>query len=534
VSKRPSHLRIHNENTQDDPRSTARVHDEISDCLAAFTAATGWAIKRSVSVCESRLKTRPPGSESIEWQLVEANPIDGLMDADDLLSLPLVGLREAEGLIGSIQKLVQRLEQSEKVIRRQEAELATSVGVSWKADDQEEMADRLESILSTSAAAIGCVAAAVYLLDETTSHLHLRSAWGLPSNRFMDPPRVLRGSLTDLEALLGNAVMLEDIAVVPEWHSPEPFGAAICVPIGTPTMPHGTLWFWSELPRNFSPGQSEIANLAAGRVMSELERALLGNEVQQSRSMTKDLESAGMMQSNRLPDAQPLHQDYEVDGWTFQDGALGGAFHDWSVTAKEMMVFGLGQALRTGPEGALVACSAQSIIRSQWQWNAPMTSLVQHLNSSLWGFEGDWRISTSLIQINPESGVGTLVSAGKNQAFVVSHRGFRMIGKQGPYLADQPDPHYEGQRFVLQPGEILLAFTGSVVELPKGLDSKYRTNAALNQDGILQAARGMLDESAADIAAHLARMLPAMVRQDRSGRDRSLIVIRNVRKAIVG
>lgn len=529
-----SHLRLHTESVES-PNVDIPLADDVTACLEAFATATGWNIRPK---SQRNAVPRPKGTPRLGaifshgWELHEATPLDDITSVEELLSTPMVRLSQAEELMHSIQRLVERLDKAEQAIRRQEAELAVGIGMTWQGSHEDElMADRLETALASAGSAIGTTAAALYLLDEQTSELKMRSCWGLPVSRLAEPARPLRGSLADLEALLGNAVMLEDIAISPEWKSPEVFGAAICVPIGSPTMPHGTLWFWSEEPRTFSPSEIEVANLAAARMMSELERVVIGNEVQTTKILQKQLDEAGLAQAGRLPDSQPLHHHFQIDGWTFQDGTLGGGFHDWDMNPKGNMVFALGQANLTGPAGAMVAASAQAIVRSHWPSNAGPNQLMRSLNDVLFGsLESDWRASACLLHINPETFHGSLCNAGTTQAFIVSHRGFRPIGAAGPYLAKQPDPTYSLHRFVLQPGEVLLAFSGSVIDVLKGKVGSKSAQKALSQDQLLQAAYRMLDDDATDIAGQLARMLPTVVSKDHSGVDRSLLVIRNVCK----
>ncbi len=445
--------------------------------------------------------------------------------------MPMTGLLEAEELLACIHRLADRLEESERTIRRQEAELATHVGVSVRQDEESEMVDRLESVLASSSQAINACAAAIYLLDDSTSSLKMRSSWGLPIRNLGAPARPLRGALADLEALLGNAVMLEDISLIPEWNSPEEYGAAICVPIGSPTMPHGTLWFWSEEPRSYSVAQVEVANLAAGRIMSELERGVLAGDIQGYRNLQRQLDSAGLSQASRLPDSQPLHKSFELDGWSFQNGSLGGSFHDWDISPKEHILFGIGHANQTGPEGALVAVACQSLLKSKWLQSPNLSQTIREINDTLWGsFDADWTASLALFQVNPKTGYGSMSSAGNTQAFIVSHRGFRPIGQNGPYLAKQPDPTYASHRFVLQPGEVLVAFSNTVISGIQGKTTKKQKESLLSQDDLLMAIRNMMDEPASYITGHIARMLPTTVTMDDSGVDRSLIVVRNITK----
>lgn len=551
----PSHLRLHVEDSSSNaPASESSrllyqsglARDEIQDVLRSFSEATSWAVSERPQQPDSRLGM--PGHHlgsgshsdvSKRWRLVETMVQDGVLDAEEMAEFATIPMDRAQKLLASIERLVARLDLAEETVRRQEAELATAVGVTSHSDRQRETADRFESILDSVARSMGAVAGALYLLDDDTSSLKLRSSIGLPKTRLTAPPRELRGSLADLEALLGNAVLLSDIEMMPDWPSPEPFASALVVPVGSSTMPHGTMWFWSEKPRSYSATEVEVANLAAGRVMSEIEQSILGQEVHQSRAIQKQMDTASLTQASMLPDSQVLHEDFDVNGWTYQNGSIGGGFHHWDINSQEMMTIALGHANLPGPEGAMVATSVQSIVRTLWNSNTNPVSIMRSINDTLFGMQdADWTASMGLIQINPVTGYGSICSAGDLQSFVISHRGFRPIGSISPLIASQPDTHYTSNRFILQPGEILLAYTSNVLDKSHGpavpatrkKGSKPVSYATLDQNSLLQIVRDMSDERSSDIAGYLARTLPTFERDTLDGPDRSLVIVKNVKK----
>lgn len=519
--------------------------DEVHEVLKAFSTATCWAVSDRLPTTNSRDELPsphlPPSRRNKRWRLVETMVQDGLLDASDFTEIPSVSMEHAHQLLSAIERLVDRLETAEETVRRQEAELATAVGVTSNSDRQRETADRLESILDSVCRSIGATAGAIYLLDDQTSTLKLRSAIGLPKTRLTAPPRELRGSLADLEALLGNAVLLSDIEMMREWPSPEPFASALVVPIGSTTMPHGTMWFWSDHARTYSATEVEVANLAAGRVMSEIEHSILGQEIHQSRAIQKQFDSASLTQASMLPDSQVLHEDFDVNGWTFQNGSIGGGFHHWDVNPNEMMTLAVGNANQQGPEGAIVATGIQSIVRTMWKANSNSATIMRSINDTMWGMsEADWTASLGLIQINPKTGYGSICTAGDIQSFIVSYRGFRPIGTLSPRIAAYPDATFVSNRFNLQPGEILLSFSSGILrptgtaetKPPAKRSSKSISYNNLDQNSLLQIVKDMSDEKASDIAGFLARTLPTFDRDQNQGLDRSFILVKNIRKAV--
>ena len=554
----PSHLKLHvedsasliasaNERTRKSSFS-AQGQDEIQDLLRAFSDATNWAVSDRPKQVDpkgdvpSHHMAQAPASK--RWRLIETMVQDGVIDAMDLAELPSVSMDRAQDLLSSIERLVDRLDRAEETVRRQEAELATTLGVASHSDRQRETADRLEAILESVCRSIGAVAGAIYVLDDDTSSLKMRSSIGLPRNRLTAPPRELRGSLADLEALLGNAVLLSDIEHMHDWPSPEPYASALVIPIGSTTMPHGTMWFWSEKSRSYSATEVEVANLAAGRVMCEIEQSILGQEIHQSRIIQKQFDTASLTQASMLPDSQMLHQDFDVNGWTYQNGSIGGGFHFWDVNPQEMITMAVGNANQQGPDGALVSTGIQSILRAFWTQGGSPAAIMRSINDTMWALqEADWTASLNLIQLNPKTGYGSICSAGNMETFIVSHRGFRPIGIPGPRAALLPDSIFKSSRFCLQSGEILVSYTAGILDqsrskakpatqpLGKGKRAPKPVNyAQFDQSTFLQIIREMADEKANDITGFLARTLPTFDRSSNDDGDRSLILVRNTRK----
>jgi hypothetical protein len=309
-------------------------------------------------------------------------------------------------------------------------------------------------------------------------------------------------------------------------------------------MPHGTIWFWSEKPRSYSPTEVEVANLAAGRVMAEIEQSILGHEVSRSREVQKQIDTASLTQASMLPDTQILHEDFDISGWTHQNNGLGGAFHHWDIVPNGMMTFAIGQASHNGPEGSIVATSALAMIRTLWNQGSNPSQILRAINDLNWSMvEADWKIAMSLLQFNPVTGYGSLCNTGDMQTFIVSCRGFRPIGNSQPLVGAQPDSQFNLSRFILQPGEILVSYTPHLflaeqppIEKPKSAreipPQDPSRKKLLDQTGLLNIVRDLCDESANDITGYLARLLTQPASHPKQEYDRSMILIKNIRKAI--
>ena len=212
--------------------------------------------------------------------------------------------------------------------------------------------------MRAGATAIGCDSAALYLLDDATSQLKLRACWGLPASKFVLPARPLVEQMPDLEALLGHAVALESTAdMVGAWKTPEPAEAALCVPVSSPTVPLGTLWFFCNRERPFSDEQTNMAEVVAGKIAADLERTALLQEQISRAELEKQVSSARRTQEHQLPVTPPPLAGWNISGWAEQAGPLGGAFYDWRMLDDSSLMVMLGDACDGGIEAALATAA---------------------------------------------------------------------------------------------------------------------------------------------------------------------------------
>lgn len=516
------------------------AQEEISECFKAFSNATNWGVEIEETLGET-FRAR------LIDNLVSAsidNQGPGDQDSDSLWSdLPCVSMDRAEGLLRGIEKLARRIDRTESVLRDREAELSTIIAVSNHAAPSRELAARLESVLESTSRTLGALAAALYLLDEDTTELKLRACYGLPKARFLAPARDLRSSLADLEALTGNAVLLSDIQAAPEWHSPEAYRSALVVPIGTTTTPHGTVWFWSTDPRSYSAPEIEVANLAAGRLMGEIEQSILGCEVTTARHLAKQLDAAADFQASLLADTQILHEDYDLGGWSHQQALIGGAFHHWGLTQQGKLSLVVGAANANHATGSMVATSALTMLqlfesgsaigsgRDSQSSNSSLRNALQTINDQHWnrGHEA-WQLHLSALQIHPETGNGVACSAGQMHCLVLGDRGIRHIGSAMSTLGSDPDQQYALGRFILEPGETLVAFTSRLL----APNSRSGAASSTDSDGLdisrmLKFLRNWRDEPAQDLASSIAEQLPTLNEFALEASDRALVILKNLR-----
>ena len=379
-----------------------------------------------------------------------------------------VGRDVADQMAAAVNDLLTQHQQALHSLRQREAELATGIPVVSHRDESRHLAARLEAVLKGGAEAVGCQAAALYLLDEATSQLKLRCSWGLPPQRLIEPARPLRGAIADLEALTGHAVVLEDYTLFEYWKAPEQcFRSAVCVPVASPTIPLGTLWLFCDEVRPFTDQQTNLAEITAGRLAADLDREILLSEGVSAKRLQQQWAAVARLRDNQLPRIAPLVDDWQVAARLCQAEPVGGAFYDWFVPAGGSLAIVLGNALGVGLEAALTATSLQAALKAHGRYPHNAKGLLSRVSYTLWtASAGDQRAALFYATIQPRSGRVEYATAGRLQAMVLRIQGCDVISEGAPPLAADPDVEFKQTEQLITPGDALVVIGGTAAARP--------------------------------------------------------------------
>jgi hypothetical protein len=191
-----------------------------------------------------------------------------------------ISMEKQSAFIESLSMLLGDAYRWQQTVRKYEEELASiSMPVIIDEASPVRSSETLFNILKNGSRLLGCQAASFYVLNSDNKTLKLRSCWGLPEERLLDEPRLLSDSLADIEAMLGQAVILNEDYLFETWQSPESFPTAICVPVMSNTAIIGTLWFFADVYRDFGDWDRHLIETITGRISSELERSALEREL---------------------------------------------------------------------------------------------------------------------------------------------------------------------------------------------------------------------------------------------------------------
>ncbi len=478
VKTRKNYLRVFPEETEV-VRPELEAVKSLSAVLEAYAEATGWSLQYVPGPSPQNQSSQSQSSKlsaETRW-FTPVKPSVGTAPGHLLLDMvgaaadgqiPSIDCQAARKLAASLGQMLGELQQTQNSLWEREAELAAGVPLVALGDEERHLAARLEAVLKGGAEAVDAQAAALYLLDEGTSELKLRSCWGLCRDLLIKPARPLQGALADLEALLGHAVVLENTQMMEQWQAPEKFASAVCIPVSSPTTILGTLWIFCDKQRDFTSTQTNMIEVVAGRLAADLEREMLLQEGISGARLKRQVEAAGRMQRGGLPSVSPLLDGWQTAGYAAQADCVGGDFFDWFSLPDGQMAVSVGDALNEGMEAALTAAVLRTAVRSHAQYQRDAARLFSSVNLTLWtGSSGDQSANLFCGLVDTLTGLVRFASAGQVSVLLLGAdvcadgraEGWRSLSQPSAALGTNPETSYQPQEYQLQAGESLLIFT---------------------------------------------------------------------------
>ena len=456
-------LRLHIEGIETVEENVSPQSTHLENLIDLFPQVTGWELQRD---------SRPPqattpegGSEMRSLQIIdmwsEVPPGDRCASRE-----------KCESIVRSINEILAQLNDSNRALEKMSANLASAVPVSVTEDDGEILLQTLESIIRQGLTALNLDAAGIYLLDDNTRELNLRVQVGLGSNRLLAGGRRLKDSVADLDALVGNPVFISDPNQLKEWDLPEQFQAAICVPIASHSTPLGTMWFFADEARPFTPSDQAIAELVAGRVASELQREAATREGSVSKRIYRDIDRARLWQQLQAPPVPPPMDNWLIGGNQILDSGLGGALYDFSISNDGSLLASVGDIQGAVFESGLGAATLRGALRSLEGMQKSPGEILHAVNNTLWNCPlGDQIGSLFSLQVEPETGIANWANGGQTGAIIIGSAAEANMADPGSPLGACEDEWFESRQRILLPNSTLFAFTDRFRQLFK---SKFR------------------------------------------------------------
>jgi sigma-B regulation protein RsbU (phosphoserine phosphatase) len=516
-----TYLKLH---VEDPSQSAAPPLDDfvgLTELCDSFEQATGYALQ----YLPDKVGTVPMDSVwSCEIPAVE-DPSPGRLvlekgNEQEESARTADRMEETQQLVATVAELLGELHRSRQTVWRQAAELATAIPVAGHPHEEEHLAKRLEAVLKGGAEAIGCQAAALYLLDDATTELKLRSSWGLPQDRLLRSDRPLREAIADVEALAGHAIVMEDTRLLPHWRCPESFASAVCVPVASPVMELGTLWIFCDRVRDFTDQETNLVEIIAGRLAADLEREVLLREGVAARQSDRNIDDIVKQQNDQLPQITPLVEGWQVAGRTEHAGEVGGDFHDWFVLPDGRLALAAGNAQGSPLAAAMTAATVGAALKAHSNYRHAAGDMIERVGETLWeSGTGDRFASLLYTAIDPEGDQAEIAQAGRAGILMLRSDGWQQIDLDGEPMGTDPEPAGTTSRLDFRRGDTLVMVTEGFLRQLAG--SSRRTKL----DSLGKALREHR-EASAERLVEIAIQFAARHESAGPGRDRTVLVVK--------
>lgn len=389
-----------------------------------------------------------------------------LMAGDPLSAHPPVVKENAAQLASLASAMAREIEQLQSILRRQEIELASHAAVQFAPSHTHAAADQIYITLQRAIEAAGFDAAAIYMLDDDTQYLNTRAVVGLPEDRLSGEPRLLRGSRADLEALVQDAVLMDDLRgpMGPTWNAPEAAGAAVCTALLKGDLPLGTLWLFADEPRPLDQSVGAIAQLASAQISLELGAAAQQRREHRSREASEAVGEIAAWQYSSLPADNLLAPNWFVDGMVESPHQWSIGWHHWDVLPDGSLMLAIAEALDDRASGAMIAATARAAMMSHCGYRHTPKQLLQRIGDTLWHTNAaEQLVSLLYARIDPQTGDGEVAVAGQISGLIAGRYGYRPLVQSGgrPLASGFEVDCYESC-FQLAEGETLLAYGGGL------------------------------------------------------------------------
>jgi phosphoserine phosphatase RsbU/P len=322
---------------------------------------------------------------------------------------------------------------------------------------------------------------------------------------------------------VGHAVVMEDTSLLPHWQVPENFPSAVCVPVSSPSTPLGTLWLFAEEQRDFTSHETNLIEIVAGRIASDLERELLLSEGVQAKRVQLEWNGAVAWQQQRLPKLPLVVEGWQAAGWTSQAHGIGGDFYDWSMLDDGRLAIAIGDAHGATLQAGLTAAVTQAAFRSHAAYNPKPQSLLSRLNETLWTQStGDDFTSFFYGLVDPVSGELTCSLAGSASLFLVQAGEPELITTEMLPLGAQPETEFQAWQRKLMAGDVLIAMSEGV------LQARDQGGLRLGEGAIMTLLRRAGHLPASELSQHIRDLVESHCPK-RQGLDRTVLVLKRRR-----
>lgn len=210
-----------------------------------------------------------------------------------------------------------------------------------------------------------------------------------------------------------------------------------------------------------------------------IENARLYREALDKAKFEQELKVAAAIQQSLLPPAAREGAFFTTAAASVACRAVGGDFFDYVDLPSGEFGFIVGDVAGKGSPAALLAAAVLGMFSAEATYQSSAAAVITRLNHGLFRRAIESRFLTTFYGILRRDGSLTYCNAGHNAPMLVSSSGIRRLETGGTVLGLFEHAQFEEETVMLQPGDILIAFSDGVTEALNERGDEYTDDRLL-------------------------------------------------------
>jgi sigma-B regulation protein RsbU (phosphoserine phosphatase) len=225
----------------------------------------------------------------------------------------------------------------------------------------------------------------------------------------------------------------------------------------------------------------------------------LASEAARRERIDREIEIAREVQERLFPQQLPTLPGHTIHGACRPAQGVGGDYYDVLMLDDGSLGLAIGDVSGKGISAALLMASLRASLRGMtMDGPADLAVLMSRVNRLVYESSATNRYATFFFGVyEPTLRRLRYVNAGHNPPYVVRASEIHALEGGGPVIGLLPDAIYEECRLLLEPGDLLLAYTDGISEALNLQDQEW------GEERMVAAARARLPENASTILRHI-------------------------------
>jgi len=243
--------------------------------------------------------------------------------------------------------------------------------------------------------------------------------------------------------------------------------SAMCVPLYNNEEIIGLIYCdRASLIGQFTKEDLKLLTLLANLAAIKIQNARLEEIAAKERDHEREIELAARIQSQFLPQADPVFEPFDISGSSKACREVGGDFYDFIPIRADRLALVIADVSGTGIPAAFLMANVTGSLHTAIPVSENLSALAAMLNGLVHGSTDSHSfVSFFMAVLDRESGDLTYVNAGHNPPLIVESGGnVRALGSTGFCLGMFTSAAFEMKTARLEPGEILCLFTDGIIE----------------------------------------------------------------------